>query len=282
MLPVVVGLAVASVVGATTAAAAEPPIYVALGASESLGVQPAPGVGHGVPTDHGYANDVAAAEAARWPGLRLVKLGCPGETTTTMITGDDRCYGGHLSQLSAAVDFLRHHDAVLVTIDIGFNDVRPCITAAGVDQACLDAALAAVRRNLTVIVADVRAAAPRALIVGLNKYDPFAAHWLDGTAAREPAADSIEAIERFDDVIEGVYRQDGVPVANVAQAFALGRDPAARSDLEAVARRTCQLTYMCTAPPLGPNLHPDDAGYRAMAESIAAVVSGFTKSSSHP
>ncbi len=257
-------------------------MYVALGASESVGVQPAPGLGHGVPTDHGYANDVAAAEAARWPGLRLVQLGCPGETTTTMIDGNDRCYAGHLSQLSQAVAFLSQHDGVLVTVDIGFNDVRPCITATGVDRACLTSALDTVRRNLSAIVATLRAAAPEALLVGLNKYDPFAARWLQGPSAKTPALDSVDAIERFDEVVGSVYRQYGVPVANVAQAFSTGRDADSSGALDALAHRTCALTYMCDGRPLGPNLHPDDAGYRAIADAITAVISGFTKSSSHP
>jgi hypothetical protein len=36
--------------------------------------------------------------------------------------------------------------------------------------------------------------------------------------------------------------------------------------------RTCSLTWNCTPGPLGPNPHPNDAGYQLIAQSIAAVV----------
>ena len=42
--------------------------------------------------------------------------------------------------------------------------------------------------------------------------------------------------------------------------------------------RVCALTWMCAAPPLGPNLHPNDAGYRviagALADALATLKSG--------
>jgi hypothetical protein len=34
--------------------------------------------------------------------------------------------------------------------------------------------------------------------------------------------------------------------------------------------RVCALTWMCTAPPLGPNLHPNDTGYHVIAGALAA------------
>jgi lysophospholipase L1-like esterase len=32
----------------------------------------------------------------------------------------------------------------------------------------------------------------------------------------------------------------------------------------------CLLTWMCPPTPYGPNMHPNDAGYEAIADSIAA------------
>ncbi|HEY3650504.1 MAG TPA: hypothetical protein VGL33_21250, partial [Streptosporangiaceae bacterium] len=66
---------------AKVAAAKAPPAtyYLALGDSLAQGVQPnASGVS--VMTRDGYPDQVYAALHASRPGLKLVKLGCPGET----------------------------------------------------------------------------------------------------------------------------------------------------------------------------------------------------------
>src|ERR1700683_1458833 len=79
--------------------------YLALGDSLSQGVQP-DAAGVSVETGQGYANQVYAALRPSHPGLRLVKLGCPGETTATMINGGICRYPGG-SQPAAAVALLR-------------------------------------------------------------------------------------------------------------------------------------------------------------------------------
>src|SRR5947199_2225506 len=60
--------------------------YLALGDSLAQGVQP-DASGASVRTGHGYADQLYAALRRGQPGLRLVKLGCPSETTATMIHG---------------------------------------------------------------------------------------------------------------------------------------------------------------------------------------------------
>ena len=35
---------------------------------------------------------------------------------------------------------------------------------------------------------------------------------------------------------------------------------------------TSRVTWMCSAPPLGPNPHPNDAGYRTIVAAIAEAV----------
>jgi hypothetical protein len=54
------------------AAATEPPYYLSLGGSDSVGFQPTAPVPHGERTDEGYADDLVTAERARWDDLRLV------------------------------------------------------------------------------------------------------------------------------------------------------------------------------------------------------------------
>ena len=85
-------------------------------------------------------------------------------------------------------------------------------------------------------------------------------------------------MERLDATLRADYAAAGVPMADVASAFDLAdRDQVKWSGLPAVptdVARTCELTFMCDGPPLGHNLHPDDAGYRAIASAIAAAVAG--------
>ena len=40
--------------------------------------------------------------------------------------------------------------------------------------------------------------------------------------------------------------------------------------------RACALTWMCAAPPMGPNQHPNDTGYRAIAVALAATLTSVT------
>jgi len=100
--------------------------YLALGDSLSRGVQP-DAAGASVETAQGYPDLVYSQLRRGHPGLRLVQLGCPGETTETMMHGGICRYPGG-SQLAAAVAFLRAHRGhlLLITIDIGANDPEHC------------------------------------------------------------------------------------------------------------------------------------------------------------
>src|SRR5215471_13395856 len=86
---------------ATTASS----FYLSLGDSLAQGVQPnAQGVS--VETKQGYPDQLFTALRLGNPTLKLVKLGCPGETTLTMIKGGI-CHNYSLgSQLKQAVAFL--------------------------------------------------------------------------------------------------------------------------------------------------------------------------------
>src|SRR5262249_22035386 len=108
--------------GLTRQAASGPVYYLSLGDSLSRGLQPT-AAGQNIPTGRGYADQLAARLRAAIPRLRLVKLGCSGETTWTMIDGGICSYPAR-SQLAQAVSFLRAHrgHTALITIDIGGND----------------------------------------------------------------------------------------------------------------------------------------------------------------
>ncbi len=250
--------------------------YLALGASESLGWQPTLVAPNGQRTDQGYANDLVAFEAARGVHLDLTQLGCPGENTATMISGADRCYRSTGSQLASAVAFLEAHrgEPGIVTLDMGFNNVMSCMRAGVVDATCVSAHLVVVHTELSYIVTTLRAAAgPGVTFVGLSHYDPFAAATVAHVGGFGYAHHSDGAIYQLNEVADEVFAQNGLRVANVASVFhvtsATGRHArATTSRVDSV----CDLTWMCQPAPLGPNLHPNAAGYAAIAGAIEAVL----------
>ena len=127
----------------STAHAAGGDWYLALGDSVAAGFQSEPSV-----VDGGYANRLAVHMQTVDPGIQLKNIAVPGETTTSFVRG----------QLVAAEAFLKAHrgHVPLVTIDIGGNDVGGCAPG---NASCLPAALAAIDRNVPVIVAGLTAAA---------------------------------------------------------------------------------------------------------------------------
>jgi lysophospholipase L1-like esterase len=173
-------MAVAAVTACSAPGPAKPgaaTYYLALGDSLSRGVQP-DAAGISVETGKGYPELVYAQLARDHRGLRLVRLGCPGETTMTMIHGGICRYPGG-SQLAAAVTFLHAHrgHVLLVTIDIGANDPEACDSQPSLASlvrlaSCVGQVPGAAAR-LGTILASLRAAArPRVRIVGMSYYLP--------------------------------------------------------------------------------------------------------------
>lgn len=263
---------------ATTATA--PPYLLALGGSASVGFQPTPSHPRGQPTSDGYAEDLVPLEQQRWPGLTVVHLGCPGATTVTVLEGGGKCPYAEGSQLHAAETFLRNHPTtVLVTVDLGFNDLLTCLRHEVVNEPCVDESLATVHDQLTQILSGIKAAAPSGTqVVGVGHYDPYLGDYLRGGGGEAFAVASLSVMERLDTTLRGDYATAGVPIADVSSAFDLGDHRDVRwSGLPTVptdVARTCALTWMCSRAPFGHNVHPDDAGYRAIASAIAAAVAG--------
>ena len=261
--------------------AGRPLYYLALGDSLSRGVQPdAAGQNH--PTDQGYADDLAKAGRLVLPQLQLVKLGCDTEETTTSMINGGRCTYPNGAQLAEAEAFLQAHrgSTVLVTLDIGANDLSRCINRAtgAIDLACVQAAFAEVPGNLGTILERLRAAAgPRTPIIGMNYYSPFLASWLQGPAGQALARLSTDLVVRYNEILEGVYAAAGVPVADVQAAFSttdfdtLVSLPGFGQVPRNVAR-ICQWTWMCVPPPMGPNIHGRPEGYWVMAGAFAVAL----------
>jgi len=278
---------VLGVVGSSAASAGPPtPYYLAIGASESLGVEPVASHPQGRPTHQGYADDLVATERARWPGLSLVQVGCAGETAVAAVDGGGRCSYSAGSQLGAAVAFLRANPGatVLATVDLGFNDVRACLAHRQVDHECMADALAGITRVLPGALAQLRSAGGPALqIVGLEHNDPFLAEELDGPTGQAFARDSETAVSQLNQTLDGIYTAAGAAVADVPRAFDLGdQRPVHLADIGTVPAELaemCELSWACGPGPFTHNVHPNAAGYQAIAGAVAAAIPSKTSAS---
>jgi lysophospholipase L1-like esterase len=253
--------------------------YLDLGASVSVGIQPTAFHPSGFRTRQGFSNDLIAYEASRGISLSLTELGCPGETVTTMVNGQDGCYHAGDSQLADAITFLNaHHGQTgLVTIDLGFNNVVPCLQTAIVDPNCLQQSLAQVGPQLTSILTVLKAAAgPHVTFVGLSFADPYVAKAASGISGRVHARASLQAISQLDQTLAMIYQSQGIPMANVARVFHLHQtSPITGGSITRVptsVATVCHLTWMCAAAPYGPNIHPNAAGYEAISDAVIAVL----------
>jgi lysophospholipase L1-like esterase len=255
------------------AAKAKPPpvYYLALGDSLAQGVQP-DASGTSVVTADGYPDQVYAALRRSHPTLELVKLGCPGETTVTMINGGICPYRTG-SQLEAAGTFLRQHRGrvLLVTLDIGANDPEACSGQPSFSQlaACAVKGIPSAVTHLGTIVDRLnQAAAPDVRIVGMNYYLPALAEWRSGPTGHAVAWTAEKLAATFNGLIDRVYARAGVKVADVFGAFRTSDFGSHGAALPRNVTLLCQWTWECAAAPRGPNQHANQAGYQVIARQF--------------
>lgn len=263
--------------------------YLALGDSAAVGSQPnAQGIG--TPTNQGYADQLYSSLRSSDPGLQLAKLGCPGETSATFVNGGICGYSGDErysltadtgSQLAAALAFIAAHrgHVSLITLDIGANDLTPCLGLGSVSatSACLPPVFAVLRQNLSATLAQLRSADPQATIVGMTYFDPDLADWFSGSAGEALAQESISLTTEFRQVLMTVYQQAGVPVADVFTAF---RTTDITGTMVLPSRGTvpvdvgliCEWTWECAPAPQGPNEHANTAGYGVIAQTFLTTL----------
>ncbi|HUZ42064.1 MAG TPA: hypothetical protein VMU68_11825 [Acidimicrobiales bacterium] len=252
--------------------------YLAIGASSSLGFQPTGIPAHnGRKTSTGYANDLDSYEAKRGIHLQLRQVGCPGETAVTMLTTTDHCYIPPGRQLWAAEKYLKKEGSTpgLVTIDLGFNDVRACMLGGRIDQSCAVAGITNVREDLPKILVDLKdAAGPNVHFIGLDYSDPFLWYYLRGGSEFDVATNTLTIINDLNETLDAAYSAAHIPTANVAGGYKLANTaPTALANVGTVPQNVaseCTYTWMCANPPWGPDDHPNNVGYAVIATEIEA------------
>jgi lysophospholipase L1-like esterase len=269
-------ITIATLFGGIPAAGAgkgAPVSYLALGTSLAVGFQPGKGE-----TDVGYVDDLWRTMEPRFPGLTLRNVGCPGETTRSMITGKrSLCHYVAGSQLDAAVAFLQAHpgQAAFITIDVGANDlVEACLRDTfRLDRACAADLLPRLQMRLTHIVTALTVAGPGVPIVAMNYYDPLLGLWGLVPGGRALARADLRVWTKLNATFQTAYEGAGVTLADVATTFRIddftdtivvpGRGP-----LPANVATTCLWTWFC-APRFAGDPHPNESGYRKIADTFA-------------
>jgi lysophospholipase L1-like esterase len=256
--------------------------YLSLGDSAAAGLQP-----NGWRENRGYADQLFEQVRSGFTQLRLVKLGCSGETTEGLISGiGSFCGYPSGSQLNEAINFIQTHPGQVefITLDIGGNDA---VFAGGcwdfdtgvLDLACVQGRMPDVEANVAYIIQTLQAAAPGVPIAGMSYWDFFLGYWVTGQAGQTLAQTDEQGIEAMNAGLVFTYQETGAIVADVA-----GLDSFNTSDFTDLVvtkewgkipvnvANDCAWTWFCTKPPIGPDIHPNDRGYGVIADAFAAVL----------
>jgi lysophospholipase L1-like esterase len=256
--------------------------YLAIGASSSTGIEPTGIPGHrSRHTLDGYTDDLVQLEGYKGVALALSEIGCPGETVQTILDTKvaDHCYTLPQTQLTKALTFFSQHQGGpgLVSIDLGFNDIRPCLTPDTINETCAAAGIAAVQVDMPKLLKILQGAAgPHVKFIGLEYYDPFLSHFFDGAGGPAVATQTLDVTNEMNAVLAKAYAQAGVAVADVPAYFSM--EDTTRVTLDNVGvipenvLQACNLTWMCQPAPYGPDDHPNDEGYLQIANSMVKVL----------
>jgi lysophospholipase L1-like esterase len=198
----------------------------------------------------------------RQPHVTEINLACPAETTETFIHGGcfyTRVFGLPLHtaytgpQLGAAEAFLRRHRGQVnpIILSLSANDLFvPWLIDCGQDEACIadriPGATQAVATNYEFILSRLRRLEPHATLLILVEYQ------FPGSP------------KTFNDGLARIYSR--VRAAGRAHdAILIEANPI-------IQRHPCRMLFICD--PEFPDVHPTDAGYRALADAVWEA-SGF-------
>jgi lysophospholipase L1-like esterase len=262
-------LALAALAGAVAVmapgalAASKATYYVSVGDSLAQGYQPIGGPFSPLGVDgyaQGYANQLFKAVRDRYAQLQLVKLGCGGETTRTMVVGAPWCGFAAGSQLAQAEEFLSAHpgEIAFITIDVGANDIFQYG----------DQATATILTYLPQILAGLRdAAGPDVPIIGMSYYGVGLPAVWSATHNLSAVQGYVAQVSAFNGLLGAIYHAAGDSVADVEGAFQVA-DTTLVDGTPLDVLRECQWTWVCTHPPLGPDIHANSDGYGVIAQAF--------------
>jgi lysophospholipase L1-like esterase len=241
----------------------------------------------------GYVDDFGATLKLLNPKLKIVNDGCPGETTETFIKGSGvgpaYCAGGPTgspfpkaflhhpypgTQLQDALAIAKEPGTGSITLDIGANDILQFLghtcgfpVTFSCSEAEVEAEIGHVVTNIGVILAQLRAAAPKATIVFVSQYNPY-------PTVLKPEGRGDATVEALNAAIKGVAAGFNVKFANTARVinFSGTHGGPEAGDIPTV----CLFTAMCpggTFNPASPeaDIHPTKAGYAAMAAVLGVA-----------
>jgi hypothetical protein len=142
-----------------------------------------------------------------------------------------------------------------------------------VDPDCVHAIGLQIADELGTVLAALReAAGPDTTIVGMNYYNPYLASWLDGADGQLLASDSAQAAVIFNDALTSTYGTADIAMADVYAAYESDDFVTMVSSPDGMVpvnvANICEFTYMCDAPPVGPDIHATVAGYSLIADTL--------------
>jgi lysophospholipase L1-like esterase len=241
----------------------------------------------------GYVDDFGAALRLFHRKLQIINDGCPGETTETMIhgsgVGPEYCAGGPTgspfpkaflhhaypgTQLEDALAVAKQLGVNTITLDIGANDILQFLGSTCGFPATftctpgqIEAEIGHVTTNVGNILAQLRAAAPKAKIVFVSQYNPY-------PTVLSPEGTGDATVEALNGALKSVAASYGVSFANTARAINFSGTHGGRESGDI--RTVCAFTAMCpggTFNPASPSadIHPTKLGYAAMAAVVGAA-----------
>lgn len=275
--------AVVAVSAAPASAATKKPIYVSLGDSLAWSYTKT-ATGEVAKSANGYTELVAAkARKSKRYGRRLSvkRFACPGESTASYLgTATNpassllNC-GFKKSQHADSIAYIKKNRKRLgfITLSIGANNFTPCSKGASVDIACVQRGNEALDRDLPKIYRALRKAAGKKVpIVVNNVYDPYLALYLQGADYRELALLTVDLTRQVSQKIATQAAKQKFKVADVLAAFKVGETTKTTTvnglPIPVAVAQNCVYTLMCQPAPVGPDIHPTDAGYAAIATAF--------------